>query len=71
MVSVTDCDAVAVPTTDEPNARLVAESVATGPRPVPLSAILCGEFPALSTMVTAAVSETMAAVIMCMVSQSQ
>ena len=48
LVRVTDCDAVAVPTAEEPNERLVAESVAAGPRPVPLSATLCGEPLALS-----------------------
>ena len=55
LVSVTDCDAVAVPTFDDPNARLVADSVTAGPSPVPLSAIACGEPPALSTIVMAAV----------------
>ena len=55
LVNVTDCDAVAVPTADDPNERLVAERVTAGPSPVPLSAMLCGDPPALSTIVTAAV----------------
>ena len=55
LVRVTDCEAVAVPTADEPNERLVAERLTAGPRPVPLSATVCGELPALSTMVIAAV----------------
>jgi len=56
LVSVTDCDAVAVPTADDPNDRLVAESVTAGPSPVPLSLIDCGEVLALSVMVIAAVN---------------
>ena len=56
LVKVTACDAVAVPTAEEPNDRLVAESVAAGPRPVPVSATFCGDPPALSLMVMAAVS---------------
>jgi len=60
LVRVTDCDAVAVPTGDEPKARLVAERVTAGPTPVPASAILCGEPPALSVMVMAAASGPLA-----------
>ena len=56
LVKVTLCDAVAVPTAEEPNDKLVAESVAAGPRPVPVSATFCGEPPALSVMEMAAVS---------------
>ena len=56
LVKVTACDAVAVPTAEEPNDRLVADSVAPGPRPVPLSATLCGVPVALSVIRMAAVS---------------
>ena len=56
LVKVTACDAVAVPTAEEPNDKLVAESVAPGPRPVPLTATLCGVPVALSVIRMAAVS---------------
>lgn len=56
LVIVTDCDALAVPTLTEPNERLFADSV-TGPgRPVPLSAMVCGEVTVLSVMAMAAVN---------------
>lgn len=57
LVRLTYCDTVAVPIGDEPNERLVAESV-TGkgcPVPVPLNVTDCGELLALSVMVMAAV----------------
>jgi len=65
LVNVTDCDAVAVPTGEEPNDRLVAERVAVGPSPVPLRATVCGEPPALSVMVIVAVSEPFASGLKC------
>ena len=55
LVNVTDRDALPVPTVCVPNDRPVADSDATGPRPVPLSAMLCGEAAALSVTVMAAV----------------
>ena len=57
LVSVTDRDPLDKPTFTEPYERLVAERVTGGSRPVPLNAIDCGELPALSVMVTAAVNE--------------
>jgi len=65
LVNVTDCDAVAVPTAEEPNDKLVAESVTAAPTPVPLSATLCGDPPALSMMVIAAESGPFASGLKC------
>jgi len=61
LVMVMYCDAVADPTATLPNAALVVERDTTGPTPVPVSAMLCGDPGALSVMVTAAVSEPLAA----------
>lgn len=54
LVRVTDCDALSVPTRRVPYERLLAERDTAGNSPVPVSAIDCGEFAALSVMVTAA-----------------
>jgi hypothetical protein len=54
-VNVTDCEALDEPTVSVPNDKLVAERDTAGPNPVPLSAIACGELPALSVMVIDAV----------------
>ena len=51
---VTNFDAVAVPTGDEPKDRLVVERVTAGPRPVPVRAMVCGDPVALSMIVMAA-----------------
>jgi len=56
LVIVTDCDPLDDPTFTGPKERLVADSVTGGGTPVPLSVMLCGELPALSVMVTAAVN---------------
>jgi hypothetical protein len=50
------CDPLVVPTQWLSNDKLVADGDGGGRRPVPLSEILCGEPPALSVMVIAAVS---------------
>src|ERR1035438_5699546 len=56
LVKVTCCVGLCAPTFSMPNDKLVAESdAAGGVSPVPLSAIDCGEPPALSVMVTVAV----------------
>jgi len=65
LVNVTDCDAVAVPTAEEPNDKLVAESVTAAPTHVPLSATLCGDPPALSMIVIAAESGPFASGLKC------
>ena len=55
LVIVTDCDALVVPTCREAYERLVADKENGGAdTPVPVSAMDCGELPALSLMVTAA-----------------
>jgi len=57
LVSVTDCDALVTPTGSPAKDKLLADrDTAGGVRPVPDSAMLCGEPLALSVMVTAAVS---------------
>ena len=56
LVSVTDCDALVVPTAFAPNDRLVADSDAIGAVPVPLSAIVCGEPLTLPVIVIVAVN---------------
>jgi len=57
-VTTTCCDALVSPTVMEPNERLVAENatVVGIPTPVPLNAMVCGEFPALSVMEMVALS---------------
>ena len=66
LVKVTDCDALVEPTFTEPNERLAADSFAIGAaRPVPLSAIDCGEPLALSVMVMAAGREPVAMGLKC------
>ena len=57
LVIITVCDALADPTVVEGKVRLVADKVTGGATPVPLNATLCGELPALSVIVIAAVSE--------------
>ena len=54
LVNVTDCRLLVAPTARSPNDRLVTERVGAGTYPVPLSAIVCGELLASSTMVTVA-----------------
>jgi hypothetical protein len=62
LVSVTDCDALVTPTGSPAKDKLLADrDTAGGVRPVPDSAMLCGEPLALSVMVTAAVSAPVAA----------
>ena len=53
-VNVTDCRLLVAPTARSPKDRLVADSVGAGTYPVPLSAMVCGELLASSTMVTVA-----------------
>ena len=55
-VNVTYCDPLIEPTFVDPNERLVADRVTGGTRPVPLSAMLCGDPATLSVIVTAAVN---------------
>ena len=54
LAMTTVCDALDAPTAVEGKVRLVADSVTGGGTPMPLSATLCGELPALSEMVMAA-----------------
>ena len=56
LVTITVCDPLDDPTFTDPNDRLVAERVTGGVNPVPLKAMLCGEVPALSAIVIAAVN---------------
>jgi len=56
LVRVTLCELVATPTISPPKDKLVDESdTVVAPSPVPVSAMVCGEFVALSVMVIAAV----------------
>ena len=55
LVMVTESDVLEVPTFVAGNERLVADSV-TGDTPVPLNVIVCGEVPALSVRMIAAVN---------------
>src|SRR5437899_5687985 len=52
--SVDDCEALVVPTSCDPNARLVGVSVTAGAVPVPLNATVCGLPVALSATWTLA-----------------
>jgi len=54
LVMVTDCDPLDVPTVVGAYERLVDERLIAAVTPVPLKAIICGEFVALSVIVTAA-----------------
>ena len=65
LVNVTDCDVLVVPRTWLPNDRLVAERVGAETSPVPLSAMVCGELPALSVIVTAALKGPGTAGVIC------
>jgi hypothetical protein len=58
--SVDDCDALVVPTSCEPNARLAGVSVTPGAVPVPLSATECGLPDALSAIWMLAAREPVA-----------
>jgi hypothetical protein len=56
LVMVRDCEPLDEPTVVEANDRLVADKVTGAAKPAPVSAMLCGELPALSVMVMPAVS---------------
>jgi len=51
LVTVTDCEPLAVPTVVGAYDKLAAERVIAGVTPVPLSAMVCGEVVSLSVMV--------------------
>lgn len=55
LVKVTVCEPLDCPTVTVPKARLPADRVTGGVRPVPLNAMVCGELAALSVMVMVAV----------------
>lgn len=61
LVIVTDCELLVAPTARLPKDRLVADSVGAGIKPLPVSAIDCGELLASSTIVTVAVKAPVAA----------
>src|SRR5512140_3745744 len=57
LVRVIVCAALVVPTACEAKVSDVGDGLATAPIPVPVSETVCGEFPALSVMVTVPVRE--------------